>query len=172
MQRIHVLGSAGSGKSTFARKLGERLGIPYIELDEYYWLPQWSWRADDDVIALVQPLAAGRNWVIDGNYSFLQPTIWQHVDTVVWLDLPLHVCLWRCFRRGIKRCLTREVVCNGNTESFGRLFSRKSLLWWILTTHRQRRRRIAAWIENARTAQPHIRVHVVKSNRQANALLP
>jgi adenylate kinase family enzyme len=41
MKRILVLGSSGSGKYTFSRQLGERLGIEAISLDSHFWEPHW-----------------------------------------------------------------------------------------------------------------------------------
>lgn len=42
MQRIVVVGDSGSGKSTLAQALGQRLGLPYTELDGLYWGPDWA----------------------------------------------------------------------------------------------------------------------------------
>ena len=39
MQRIIIIGNSGSGKSYLARKLGERLSLPPIYLDHWFWEP-------------------------------------------------------------------------------------------------------------------------------------
>ena len=41
MKRIMIIGSGGSGKSTFSSKLSEVLGLPLYHLDAYYWKPGW-----------------------------------------------------------------------------------------------------------------------------------
>ena len=41
MQRVLVMGSSGSGKSTFARRLSEMTGIPFVSLDALFWKPGW-----------------------------------------------------------------------------------------------------------------------------------
>lgn len=35
--RIMVIGSGGAGKSTFARELAKRTGLPLIHLDMHHW---------------------------------------------------------------------------------------------------------------------------------------
>jgi adenylate kinase family enzyme len=38
-RRIAIYGPTGSGKTTFGRALGQRLGLPVIDLDTIFWLP-------------------------------------------------------------------------------------------------------------------------------------
>lgn len=54
MQRINVVGTSASGKSTFARALAEKLGLAYIELDNLFWLDDWQQSADTDFFAKIQ----------------------------------------------------------------------------------------------------------------------
>lgn len=53
MQRINVVGTSASGKSTFARALAEKLGLAYIELDNLFWLDDWQQSADADFFAKI-----------------------------------------------------------------------------------------------------------------------
>ena len=71
---------------------------------------------------------------------------WQRVDTVVWLDYRLAVVLARWARRTVRRIRTQEEFWpgTGNRESLHNAFRRDGLLWWILGTHRGRRRRMEA----------------------------
>ena len=41
MQRVLVMGSSGSGKSTFARRLSAMTGIPTVSIDALFWKPGW-----------------------------------------------------------------------------------------------------------------------------------
>jgi len=65
----------------------------------------------------VRDAAAADEWVISGNYlSRVAHDVWCRADTLVWLDLPLPLVLWRSVSRTVRRSLTRELVCNGNRE--------------------------------------------------------
>src|SRR4051812_13992982 len=102
MRRVMVVGCAGAGKSTLARKLGALLNLPVVHLDRHFWRPGWQlpdmseWRAHAD------ELAAQPAWIIDGNYSNTYETRMARADTLVWLDLPRAVCI----RRVLLRTLT------------------------------------------------------------------
>ncbi len=95
MQRVAVIGCGGAGKSTLARALGHRLGLPVVHLDEHYWSPGWrpaepaAWRARQE------GLVAADSWVIDGNYLSTLDVRLSAADTVVFLDLPPWRCAWQ-----------------------------------------------------------------------------
>ena len=95
MQRILVMGSSGSGKSTFARRLSEITGIPMVSLDALYWKPGW---VPSDAAEFEQRAteAAGQSrWIFDGNYiSHGAGDLRRKVaDAVIWFDLPRRTCL-------------------------------------------------------------------------------
>lgn len=46
MKRVSVIGSTGSGKTTVARAVAERLGTRHLELDSLFHLPGWSQKDD------------------------------------------------------------------------------------------------------------------------------
>src|SRR5688500_18084376 len=97
--RILVVGSGGSGKSTLARRIAARTGLPLIHLDTLYWKPGWVEPSKEEWKATVARLIAGERWVMDGNYGGTMPERIAAADTVVVLDLPRVVCLWRAVRR-------------------------------------------------------------------------
>ena len=45
--RINVVGTSGCGKSTVGKRIAERLSVPYIQLDELYWKPNWAESTDE-----------------------------------------------------------------------------------------------------------------------------
>jgi len=67
MNRIIVIGSSCSGKSTFSQQLAIQLDKNYIQLDQLHWLPHWQERPTDEFKELVAQAAAKQQWVIDGN---------------------------------------------------------------------------------------------------------
>jgi adenylate kinase family enzyme len=170
MPRISVVGTSGSGKTTFARQLAERLGLPRIELDALNWGPNWAPAEVETFRDRVRLATAADAWVCDGNYSAVRPIVLERADTVVWLDLPLRTCLWRVIRRTARRRRSREDLWgSGNRESWRKQLGRDSLIWWVLTTHRRRRREYQERF--ADPAMAHVRIHRFRSLAEAEAWL-
>ena len=91
LHRIVVIGSAGSGKTTLASKLGLILNVPHIELDRLHWGPDWSLPSIDGFTSIVLEALGGNRWVADGNYSTIRHVLWSLADTILWMDYPLQV---------------------------------------------------------------------------------
>jgi adenylate kinase family enzyme len=99
MKKVLVIGSSGAGKSTFARRLGARLNTEVIHLDSLYWNPGWVETPKAEWLLMVEELLKREAWIIDGNYSGTLGVRLQACDTVIFLDLPRAVCLWRVGKR-------------------------------------------------------------------------
>jgi len=102
MKRILVLGSSGAGKSTFARALGERLGIEVLHLDSYFWQPNWVSTPADVWVQKLKGLLERDSWVMDGNYPASLPQRLEYADTVIFLDQGRVKSLLRCVGRLLK----------------------------------------------------------------------
>ncbi len=139
-QRIVVIGTTGSGKTTLANSLSARLNLPHVELDAIYWGPNWTPAPREEFRAGVSQALEGERWVVDGNYSKARDIIWPRADTIIWLNYSLPLILSRLTRRTFKRLLSKEVLWNGNQERWREQFGRDSLFLWALTTYRRRRR--------------------------------
>lgn len=141
MQRIVVVAVSGAGKSTLAAELARRLNYPFVELDGLYWLPEWTPRANDAFRTLVSEAISGETWVVGGNYSVARDVIWGRADTIIWLDYPLWLCLWRVTKRSFLRALTHEKLWGtGNYETWRGFFSKDSMMGWVLKTYHRRRK--------------------------------
>ena len=136
-RRVSIQGISGSGKTTLGRTLAGRLGVPYVETDALVHGPGWSETPDAELRALLEPVVAGAGWVIDNDYRRKIGTyVLEHADTVVWLDLPLRICLARLWRRTSGRIRTGEELWNGNRESWrGAFWGRESLFVWAIRKH-------------------------------------
>jgi len=99
MERILILGSSGSGKSTFARVLGPILELPVIHLDRHYWKPGWVGTPEAEWQQIVHHLTQRERWIIDGNYRTTLDMRLQVADTVIFLDLPPWLCAMRAMKR-------------------------------------------------------------------------
>ena len=137
-QRIMVIGTSCAGKTTFARALGERLGLPHVELDALYWGPNWTPRGN--FLELAAEAAGRERWIMDGNYRATRDLLWPQAQLIVWLDYEMGVVVARALRRTLKRSWEKSELWAGNRESFRKqLASRDSILLWVLTTWRRRR---------------------------------
>ena|ERR1044072_1581350 len=126
MKRILIIGSGGSGKTTLAERLGEKTGIKVIHLDTLYWKPNWVRTDNDDWDRTVKELIAGDEWIMDGNYSRTMKLRMPAADTVIFLDLPRAICLWRMFKRVLRYYgKNRPDMAAGCKEKFDLEF----LLW-------------------------------------------
>jgi len=99
MQRVLVIGSPGAGKSTLARALAQSTGLPVHHLDRMHWLPGWVERDRAEGRMMLEAVLASPQWIIDGNYGSTLPLRLERADTVVWLDYPTRICLWRAISR-------------------------------------------------------------------------
>ena len=102
MRKVLVIGSGGSGKSTFARRLAEETGLPLIHLDALYWNPGWVETPKTQWTRRIEHLLAGERWIMDGNYSGTLEQRLVACDTVVFLDLPRWLCLLRVVTRKVR----------------------------------------------------------------------
>ena len=141
LRRIVVVGVTGSGKTTLARELSRRLGLPHVELDAFYWEPNWTPAPAETFRARVAEALQGGAWVADGNYGIARDIVWARADTLVWLDYGLPVILWQLTRRMWRRVFSQEELWNGNRERLREhFFSRDSLYLWAFRTYWRRRR--------------------------------
>ena len=99
MQRIVIIGCSGGGKSTLSRKLGERFGLPVTHLDVLFWKPGWVESTYDEFRPKIAAVCAEDDWIIDGNYSKTFDIRLPRADTIIWIDQPRWLCLWRAFWR-------------------------------------------------------------------------
>jgi adenylate kinase family enzyme len=141
--RINVVGTSGNGKTTFSRALAAHLGLPHVELDALNHGPNWTEASDEEFRRRVAAAIGGRDgWVVDGSYGRkIGDLVWRQADTVVWLDQPLPLVLWRLWLRSVSRIVRREELWNGNRESWrGAFWGRDSLFAWTLRAHFKNRR--------------------------------
>jgi adenylate kinase family enzyme len=165
-----VIGTSCSGKTTFAAKLAARLDVRHIELDQLHWLPGWQARTYDEFRQVVQRATDGERWVVDGNYGKVRDITWRRATAIAWLDYSFPVIFFRAITRSIKRIVMREELFSGNRETFRETFlSRDSILRWVLTTYRRRRREYPRLFRMPEHA--HLEIHRIPEPRAAQSFL-
>ena len=137
MNRIAVIGCSGSGKSTLARQLGESLGVPVVHLDCLFWKPGWVESPREEFAQRVRDVVSHDRWVLDGTYRFTWHIVMPRVDTIVFLDFPRTICLWRVIARYLAhRGRTRQDVTDGCPEKIDLEFV--EFIWTFPVDYRPR----------------------------------
>jgi len=127
MQRIMVIGPCGAGKSTAAQRIADTLGLPLTHLDRLHWKPGWVEGSLEDLRDELAEIVTQDIWVIDGNYGRSIDLRLERADTVLYLDFPIRLCLWRAAKRVWQfRGRSRPDMTEGCDERFDPAF-----FWYI-----------------------------------------
>lgn len=149
MKRVLVIGPGGSGKSTFARRLGQILGIEVKHLDSFYWRSGWTKPSNEDWIKTVNDLISRDSWIIDGNFGGTLPLRVERCDTVIFLDMPRLLCLWRITKRRITyRKRSRPDMAEGCHEKLDLEFIR-----WVWNYPNRSRPRVIKLLNENKAAK-------------------
>jgi adenylate kinase family enzyme len=166
-RRVLIAGVTGAGKTTLARRVSEILGVPRTELDSLYhgagWVPRPSFVED------VEAFSAEPAWVSEWQYRAVRSLLASRADTLVWLDLPPRVPLWRVFRRTLVRRVRRTVLWNENLEPplHTIVGNPDHILRWAVRT----RHSMPEEVLPLEREQPHLRVVHLRSRREVDAWL-
>jgi len=163
MNRVVVIGSGGAGKSTFSKQLGGVLGIPIIHLDSLYWKPNWRKTQPEEWEKTVAELVERDSWVMDGNYGGTREMRIRASDTLIFLDVPRLVCLYRVVRRAIAyRGKSRPDMAEGCREKIDLEF-----VSWVWNFPERARARILEQMEQF----PEKRFVILRTSREAETFL-
>ena len=163
MERIMIIGCGGAGKSTLARRLGEKTGLPVVHLDRIWWSPgNWEHldREKFDVL-LMQEMEKPR-WIMDGNYNRTLDLRLERADTVIYLDFSR----WQCLRGWIGRVIknwghARADMAPGCNEWFD-----PEMAGWIWNFNKQNRQK---YLEKLHDWQGE--VHILRNRRAVKRFL-
>ncbi|GAA3533940.1 DNA topology modulation protein [Amycolatopsis ultiminotia] len=160
-RRIAIFGNSGSGKSTLARRIGAVLDLPVTHLDQLYWRPGWVPAPPDEFRSAVAAAARTPSWVIDGNYSRTMDLRLPLADTVLFLDAPRRVSLYRVLARQVRERGqdTQAPGCISKVDA--------ELLSWIWGWPERRTRLLDRIAEDA----PSARQVLLRTPREVRALL-
>lgn len=125
MQRVMIIGISSAGKSTFARALASRTGLPVVHLDREFWQPGWVMSKREEFWPKVSAFAAAEQWIMDGNYGSSLHLRLPRADTVLWFDYPRLKCLRRAIWRSVSSYgRVRDDMAAGCPEQFDLEFAR------------------------------------------------
>ena len=146
MERVMIIGCGGAGKSTLARRLGEKTGLPVVHLDQIWWEPgHWQHMSREEFDIRLQAEMEKPRWILDGNFNRTMEVRLEQCDTVIFLDLPRLVCLTSWLGRVIKNWGTaRPDMAPGCCEWFD-----PEMAKWIWNFNKQNRKRYLELLSRA-----------------------
>ena len=145
VRRILCYGVCGSGKTTLARRISEKTGIPWHSADDLTWLPGWQMVPDEIQGHKIRAITEQESWILDTAYGKWIEIPLERVELIVALDYPRWFSFQRLLRRAIARAIDKQLVCNGNIETWRNMFSRDSILIWHFKSFKNKQRRMRKW---------------------------
>ena len=164
MERVIIIGCGGAGKSTLARKLGEKTGLPVVHLDKIYWSPgNWKHLEKDEFDALLAKELEKSSWILDGNFDRTMEQRLERCDTVIYLDYNRITCFFGWLKRVITNWgRAREDMAPGCNEWFDPWFVK-----WLWNFNRQNRSRYLGILDKQKDKA----VYIFRNRRQAQKFL-
>ncbi len=94
-----IFGIPGSGKSTFAVEISDRLKLPVYHLDRFFFIENWQERDPEEFLHIQKKLVDLEAWIIDGNSVGSLEMRYSKADAVLYFKFNRLLCLWRIFKR-------------------------------------------------------------------------
>ena len=149
MERIMIIGCPGSGKTTLALALKEKLGLPLVHLDQLWWTGNWENVTREEFDSRLATAVNLDQWIIDGNFSRTIEMRLQRCDTIIYLDFDRWACLWGVICRVLRNYGKHRPDMGGNCpERFDTEF-----LKWIWNYNKENRTRNYTWVAQAKHAK-------------------
>lgn len=162
MEKVLVIGSCGAGKSTFSKKLQNKVNLPIIHLDQHYHLENWEEPKKEEWEAKLKQLVKGNKWIMDGNYASSFDIRFPYADTIIYLDYPTYKSFWRTIKRIVKYYgKQRSDTAIGCKERFDLDF-----LKYVLTFNTKNRKPILSRLEKENKD-----IFIFKSDKEADLFL-
>lgn len=174
LNRVVVVGSSGSGKTTVAREVAVRRGLPNLEMDSVRHANGWDSTPEAEFQRIPAEFTSQDRWVVDGNYPGhgIPEIVWPRADTFVWTDPPKRVVMSRVIRRTLTRMITGEELWHGLREPKTNLYSLdpyKNIIVWTWTRYDRIKERYERVVSDG--TWDHAAVHRLQTRRDVNAFL-
>lgn len=172
MRRVIIIGSSGAGKTTLAKQISAKLDIPHIELDSLYHQANWQPASDKEFLASAKAATKRDSWVLCGNYySRIGQEIWPQADTIIWCNYSFGRVFWQLSRRTLTRGVRRAELWNGNRERLSALFTKDSIILWMLQNWKKQMIRYEEMFRNPPVSATLIRLIRLKNPKERQEFL-
>ncbi|MEJ0053890.1 MAG: hypothetical protein WDN10_04175 [bacterium] len=118
-KRIAVVGVSASGKSTFARRLATKTGLPLTHIDAVMWKPGWDYIGDEETVRQLKEISKQDEWIIEGfiDKNALEAVL-TRAESIIYLDYPRYIPAWRYIKRWFKHRKNPRPELEGSPEKF------------------------------------------------------
>lgn len=163
--KIAIIGSPGSGKSTFALKVHNILHIPLFHIDQYFWKPNWQRPDREEFRKIHNEICDKPEWIVEGmaishfDYRLERATI------IIFIDVPLYICLYRIFKRAF---LNFDKVIFSSAPGYPERIPDKEFLTYVWNFHRKQKSYVQSLLAvHAKDKK----IFVVKNQHDLNELI-
>ena len=158
-----IIGCSCSGKSTLARAMGEKLGLPVVHLDQLWWREGWENVSIEEFDRKLERVLTRDSWIMDGNYARTMDARIARCDSLIYLDFSRWACLWGMVQRVFRNYgKVRPDMSPGCPERFDWEFVK-----WIWNYNRNNRVKNELHLAKAR----HAKTVVLKNRKEVQAFL-
>lgn len=117
--RILIIGVSASGKTTFARKIAEKINAPLFLMDQIMWLPGWNYIGDEETVEKINEIIVKDEWILEGYIAkAARVEVFDRADLILYLDYPGWLSAWRYLKRTLKHRKNPRPELPGSPESF------------------------------------------------------
>lgn len=164
--KIMIIGRPGSGKSTFALQLAQKLNLPLHHLDKYFFTANWIPRNYQEFLTIQQKLVDQDHWIIDGCSLRSLEMRYQRADVCIYFNYPRWLCLYRLIKRMFHKdpaILDRAPEC---TESIS-----WKLIKYTWTFNYRKDHRLIKQLTMLKKNYPEVLFHTVYNDRDLEQLM-
>ncbi len=107
--KIHIVGIAGSGKTTLARWAEATFGVGAFDLDHVVYDVETGERPAAEIVRRIDDIRRLDGWVTEGAYrdAWLRPLM-NEATAIVWLDASLPTAISRMVKRHVRAEFARN----------------------------------------------------------------
>jgi len=120
--KIYIFGSTGSGKTTIAKIINQKLHIPHFDIDQIFWKFEKGKRDNVQRERKILEILPENDWILEGMYrdEWLKDILLS-ANYIFILNPPKIILYWRIIKRTLSRMV--EIENYERESTFKMLFS-------------------------------------------------